>query len=486
MVRGVTAEGVAAFRGIPFAAPPFGSNRFRPPQPPASWDGVRDAAAFGPACPQTSLDPDPLRNAYFNPVTTGEDCLNLNVWTPDPGAARLPVMVWIHGGGYMTGSGSAVAHDGTTWARDGVVYVSLNYRMHVEGFLHLGGETANLGLLDQVAALEWVRDNIAGFGGDPDNVTIFGQSAGGVSVMHLLAMPGAAGLFRRAIAQSGSTRVIAPVDFARRVAARASELLGVDATPDAMRDLPTERILPAVVTMAFEYISPVYWGRESFLISPFRPVLDETLPTDVVTAIGGGMSAGVDLMAGCTRDEATFAMQPFGLLDNLEPTWLAAALDAFGVTLDDLDVYRQAARPAADAPELVAAAWTDWAFRMPALQMLDAHAPHAGRTYAYEFTWPSPTMPQLGSTHALELPFVSDALDTFIKHHPEHENPLGDDPPQALADRMHRAWLDFATTGDPGWPAYDSVARTAMRFDVDSGPLTDWGAPERHLWLRPR
>jgi para-nitrobenzyl esterase len=485
-VRGTVADGVAAFRGIPFAAPPFGANRFRPPQPPVAWDGVRDAIEFGPGCPQMSLDPNELRSGYFNPATTGEDCLNLNVWTPDPGTTGLPVMVWVHGGGYMTGAGSAAAHDGTTWARDGVVYVSINYRMHVEGFLYLGGDTANLGLRDQVAALGWVRDNITAFGGDPANVTIFGQSAGGVSVMHLLAMPSASGLFRRAIAQSGSTRVIAPVEFAGRVATRAGELLDVVPTPDAMRDLPSDRVVNAVVAMALEYISPVFWGRESFLVSPFRPVLDETLPTDVASAIAGGASAAVDLMAGSTRDEATFAMQPFGLLDDLEPTWLAAALDAFGVTLDDLEVYRRGSRPNAAPPELVQAAWTDWAFRQPTMQMLDAHAGHLGRTYAYEFTWPSPTFPQLGSTHALELPFVNDALDTFIEHHPQHENPLGNDPPQALADRMHRAWVDFATTGDPGWPPYDASTRTAMLFDERSEAAADWAGPERRLWLDPR
>jgi para-nitrobenzyl esterase len=485
-VRGTVSDGVAVFRGIPFAAPPFGPDRFRPPQPPAPWDGVRDATEFGAGCPQKSLDPDPLRSGYFNPATTGDDCLNLNVWTPDPGGAGLPVMVWIHGGGYMTGGGSAPAHDGASWARDGVVYVSVNYRMHVEGFLYLGGDTANLGLRDQVAALEWVRDNIAAFGGDPGNVTIFGQSAGGVSVMHLLAMPSAAGLFRRAIAQSGSTRVLAPVELATRIAARAGELLGVDPTPDAMRHLATDTVLAAVVMMAFEYISPVYWGRESFLISPFRPVLDDTLPTDVVSALTSGASAGVDLMAGSTRDEASFAMQPFGLLDNLEPTWLAAALDAFGVTLDDLRVYRHGSRQSAEAAELLMAAWTDWAFRVPAIEMLDAHAGHPGRTFAYEFTWPSPTFPQLGATHALELPFVNDGLAAFVKHHPEHENPLGDDPPQALADRMHRAWIDFAATGDPGWPAYDTRARTAMRFNVNSGPVSDWAAPERDLWMNAR
>jgi len=482
-VRGVVSDGVAVFKGIPFAAPPFGAKRFLPPRPPAAWDGVRDASQFGAAYPQRSLDPDPQRNGYFNPAVIGEDCLNLNVWTPDPSTSGLPVMVWIHGGGYMTGAGSAVAHDGTTFARDGVVYVSINYRMHIDGFLYLGGDTANLGLLDQVAALEWVRDNIANFGGDPGNVTIFGQSAGGVSVMHLLAMPPAVGLFRRAIAQSGSTRVLAPVDLATRIAARVGEILDVAPTPDAMRDLDTERLLACVVNMAFEYIAPVFWGREAFLISPFRPVMHETLPTDAITALASGMNADVDLMAGCTRDEATFAMQPFGLLDNLEPTWLATALDTFGVSLDDLDVYRHSTRPGADAPELLMAAWTDWAFRMPAIEMLDAHASGPARTYGYEFTWPSPSLPFMGSAHALELPFVFDGLDTFVKSHPEHENPLGDNAPQELADRMHRAWIDFATTGDPGWPAYDATSRTAMQFDLISGPARDWAAPERGLWL---
>jgi para-nitrobenzyl esterase len=392
-------------------------------------------------------------------------------------------MVWIHGGGYMTGSGSAPVHDGTTWARDGIVYVSVNYRMHVEGFLHLDGDAVNLGLQDQVAALRWVQDNIAAFGGDPGNVTVFGQSAGGVSVMHLLAMPSARGLFRRAIAQSGSTLVSAPGAFAERVVARAAELLGIEPTREAFSAVAPDDVLPAVVAFAFEYISPVYWGADSFLVSPFRPVVDGTvLPDRIEPAVRGGSIDGVDLMAGCTRDETTFAMFPFGLLDHLEESWLAAALDTFGVTVEMLAAAYGEERPGAALPELVQAAWTDWAFRLPALGLLDAHADRPGADYAYEFTWPSPTLPQLGSTHALEIPFVNDSLAAFAKAHPEHENPIGDDPPQELADRMHRAWVDFATTGDPGWPSYDAGARTAMRFDVESVAIDDWAASARSLW----
>jgi para-nitrobenzyl esterase len=482
-VRGARASGGSrtVFRGVPFAAPPFGANRFRPPQPVEPWDGVRDATVFGPPCPQRSLDPSPERNAYFNGGALGEDCLTLNVWTPDPGGAGLPVMVWIHGGGYMTGTGSAPVHGGVTWARDGVVYVSINYRLGVEGFLYLGGETANLGLLDQVAALRWVQDNVAAFGGDPDNVTVFGQSGGAVSVMHLLAMPSAHGLFRRAVVQSGSTKCPAPVPLAERIAARVAELLGVAPTVDAMRSLPIERTLDATVAMAFEYIAPIFWGRESFLISPFRAVIDgAVLPDGVIPQVAAGSAAGVDVMAGTTRDECTFAMQPLGLLTNLEPSWLEAALDAFGVSLAELDAYRKGSRPDADDTELVQAAWTDWAFRMPTIELLDTVAGRGERAYGYEFAWPSP-LPQLGATHALEIPFVNDILEPFAVAMPGHENPIGDDPPQALADRMHRAWVDFATTGDPGWPAYDAETRPHMVFDTESDLATDWAADSPFL-----
>lgn len=482
-VRGARAGGqVAVYRGIPYAAPPFGANRFRPPQPVAQWDGVRDATQFGPGCPQRSLDPNPERSGHFNPSVIGEDCLSLNVWSPDPGSSGLPVMVWIHGGGYMTGGGSAPVHDGATWARDGVVYVSINYRLGIDGFLHLDGGTPNLGLLDQVAALRWVQENIAAFGGDPGNVTVFGQSAGAVSVMHLLAMPSARGLFRRAIAQSGSTKCAADPALAGRIAARVADLLDVEPTADAFRGLPVERTLDATVAMAFEYIAPVFWGSESFLISPFRAVIDgEILPDGVLAQVASGNAHGVDVMVGTTRDECTFAMQPLGLLDHLEPTWLAAALGAFGVSLADLDVYRKGPRPDADDTELVQAAWTDWAFRVPSVELLEAHR---GRRFAYEFTWPSP-LPQLGATHALEIPFVNDMLAPFGAAMPAGENPIGDDPPQHLADRMHKAWIDFATTGDPGWPAYAAERRAYMRFDDHSEVADDWAAESPFLQSVP-
>jgi para-nitrobenzyl esterase len=419
----------------------------------------------------------------MSPPRIGLDCLNLNVRTPDVGATGLPVMVWIHGGGFMTGSGSSPIHDGITWARDGIVHVSINYRMSIDGWLFFGGDTANLGLRDQVAALQWVQDNIAAFGGDPGNVTIFGQSAGAVSVMHLLTAPSAAGLFRRAIAQSGSAMGAEDeVAFHDRVAARLGDQLGVEPTMAGLGAVPMDRLMSACGSLAIEYLSPAFWGAKSFMISAFRPFIDgEVLPEHVVPAVAAGASAGVDVMAGTTRDEMAFAMLPLGLLPEGVPPWTAMALDAFGLTDDDLDGYRKATRPGAPEGILGMAAWTDWAFRIPTIRLLEAHAPQPGRTFGYEFTWPSPA-PFAGAVHALEIPFVDDRLADFAAAHGQAINLIGDDAPQSLANAMHAAWIGFATNGDPGWAPYDVETRTTMRFDETSEPVNDLAGDERLMW----
>lgn len=202
-VLGNLSDGVYAFKGIPYAAPPFGANRFLPPRPLEPWSGVREAVAFGPKAPQLPY-PSPLDVLIPDDSTSGEDCLNLNIWSPELGAAGLPIMFWIAGGAFEHGTGAAPVYDGVRFARDGIVCVTINYRVGVDGFLYLSSGTANLGLLDQLAALAWVQENITFFGGDPGNVTIFGQSAGAMSVGMLLSAPRAVGLFRRAIAQSGA------------------------------------------------------------------------------------------------------------------------------------------------------------------------------------------------------------------------------------------------------------------------------------------
>jgi para-nitrobenzyl esterase len=480
-LRGRQADGVAVFRGIPFAAAPFGELRFRAPQPPAAWDGVRQATESGPGCPQPAAPEDPF-DRYFNPATTGPDCLTLDVWTPDPGGSGLPVMVWIHGGAYLTGTGSAPAHDGTSFARDGIVHVGINYRLGLEGFIHLEGEPANLGLRDQVAALQWVQENIAAFGGDPGAVTIFGQSAGGVSVMNLLAMPPARGLFRRAVAQSGSTMVTVAPEQALVQTRRLAELFGVEPTAAGFAAVDPERAAAAAMTFALGFVDPSTSGDEAFGISPFRAVLDpDTLPEPVSAAVAAGASRDVDLMAGSTHDETTGFLQLLGQLEQVDEGWAAAALHAFGRTDDDLETYRKASRPDAGRTELIQAAWTDWAFRMPTLRLLEAHR---GRCFGYEFTWASPALPPgFGSNHALEVPFVRDDLATFRGIGPAGEMVLGPDAPQQLATAMHRAWAEFAKTGDPGWAQYEAPTRTTMRFDATSEAVDDLAGPERELWV---
>jgi len=284
--------------------------------------------------------------------------------------------------------------------------------------------------------------------------------------------------------QSGSTLVAADRAFADRVVRRQAEILDVAPTPGAVGAVPLDRLLTGVASMAMEYLAPVFWGSDSFLISPYRPLVDGTiLAADVESAMRAGASAGVDVMAGATRDECTFAMAPLGMLVADPPAaWADAALGAFGVTGSDLEIYRTS-RPAANTGELIQAAWTDWAFRMPTLRMLDAHAAGPAATYAYEFSWPSPVFPEQGAVHAIEIPFVNDMLDQFVAGVPAAINPLGSAPPADLATTMHRAWIDFATTGDPGWPAYDTSDRAYMQFDAVSTPARDWGAPERKLWV---
>ena len=233
-------DGILSFKGIPYAAAPFGGNRFAAPGAAPSWDGVRDAVEYGPTAPKPPY-PSPIDRLLADPVIAGEDCLNLNVWTPAVDADRRPVLVWIHGGAFVNGSGAVSVYDGSTFARDGVVCVTVNYRLGVDGFLVIDGAPANRGLLDLVAALRWVRENIAAFGGDPDAVTIAGQSAGAMSVTTLLSMPAAAGLFRRAIAQSGAGHHVLPAATAAKVTTALADRLGVEPTVEGFAAVPVRR-----------------------------------------------------------------------------------------------------------------------------------------------------------------------------------------------------------------------------------------------------
>src|SRR6266851_9071291 len=262
-VEGRVTGGVASFNGLPFAAPPFGRHRFQPPQPAEPWTGVRHALARGQVPPQSPY-PEPFRSLLGDAGESGEDCLNLNVWTPEPIGQGLPVMVWIHGGAFLRGSGAMAGYDGSRFARDGVVCVTINYRLGADGFLWLGDGVANLGLLDQVAALRWVQENIEALGGDPTRVTIFGESAGAFSVATLMAMPRASGLFQRAVLQSGAGHHVISTEPAGLIGRNLCQKLGVPATREALAAAPISRCVDAQAELAAELAmrpDPTRWGE---------------------------------------------------------------------------------------------------------------------------------------------------------------------------------------------------------------------------------
>jgi carboxylesterase type B len=484
-LRGSVVDGVCSFLGVPFAASTSGANRLRAPQPVEPWDGVRDATAYGPAPPQVA--PPDAAGSEWDTSRSGADCLNLNVWTPDPAATGLPVMVWIQGGAFEIGS--TAAYNGGHFARDGVVCVVINWRVGADGFLYLGDEEANLGLLDQVAALEWVRDNITAFGGDPDNVTVFGESAGAMSIGVLLSMPRAAGLFRRAIPQSGAAHHVISAETGTRMARFLADKLGVPATREALAAVPVARLLAAQVELKADLVArpdPERWGQDVVAsLMPFQPVVDgHVIPARPLDRIVAGAAADVDLLVGTNTDDWRLFLAITGMIGQVNAQLLAGpvaehgylALGAYGLPVETALTAYRAHYPEASPGELLAAVQTDWWVRIPAIRLADAHVSSTSGTYMYEFAWPAPG---LGAVHAVEVPFVFDSLGRDARLF----GPLlGDDPPQELADTMHAAWVSFATSGDPGWPEYDLDRRTTMRFDAVSQLVEDPRAWERDLW----
>ena len=489
-VRGRYEQGVVAFKGIPFAAPPVGQRRFAAPVPPQPWDGVREASAFSPTPPQADLSSQRMPGLDLRPIVgeswrKGEDYLTLNVWTPDLGVQKLPVMVFIYGGAFVSGGSSTPLYDGARFAGDGVVLVSMNYRLGIEGFLPLPGGETNVGLRDQIAALTWVQDNIAAFGGDPNTVTIFGESAGALSVDTLLAVPSADGLFRRAISQSGGGQHTLSMEQATRVAVRLGEILGITPTREGFASLSFEQLiaaqsqlLPGSVDLTTAQDPDPTGGLTLFL-----PVRDGNLiSAQPVDAVRQGASATVDLLLGTNSQEMNLYYVPTGVLNLMDTDGTVCAyIRGRHPEPEKLVAAYRASRPDASSGALFSAIMTDWMFSLPTTRLAEAHAPHAGGTYRYEFAWPSPTFDnKLDACHGLELGFVFDTLDTPGLTGPE--GMVGENPPVELARRVHTTWITFATTGDPGWVPYNTQQRSVMRINTTWEIITDPRPVERQAW----
>jgi para-nitrobenzyl esterase len=488
-VAGESNDGVHTFRGIPYGRPPVGGLRFRASQPPEPWTGVREATSFGSIAMQNPSPLEGLFGAAERPPMN-EDCLYLNVWTPGLDSARRPVMVWIHGGAFVTGSGSTPWYDGTRFASRGdVVVVTINYRLGALGFLHLtdlAGESfagsGNAGILDQAAALAWVRDNIAAFGGDPGNVTIFGESAGAMSVGTLLALPAARGLFHRAILQSGAASNAMTRERANEVAGQMLEALNIPREQAAtIRDVPVADLLAA---QAKVYLSSDSGGL------PFQPMVDgDSLPELPLDAVGHGSASGVSVLAGTTRDEMRLftAFDPSSAVKD-EADLLARCVPLFGSEERGrraIEAYRQA-RPEGTVADVWPAIMTDQVFRVPAARLLDRQSAQTDQTWSYLFAWATPAFGgALGSCHALEIPFVFNNLDK-----PGASALTGPVTPemQTLAEHMQDAWIAFARTGDPNhaglprWERYEPQRRATMIFDTACALEDNAGCEQLALW----
>lgn len=473
-VRGAREGGLEVYRGIPYVAPP---GRFRPPVPHEPWSGVRDALAFG--CDAVQPPPAGLTGMLGEPRAQSEDCLTLNVWTPGSDAARRPVLVWVHGGGFTTGSSASPLYDGATLARRGdVVVVSFNYRLGILGLLthptladERTGALGSWGFLDQIAALEWVRDNVAAFGGDPGNVTIFGESAGAASVSLLAVAPAARGLFRRVIAQSASP-VPAPLDRAVEAADALFAELGCR-TREAL-----EAVEPQAFTKALAVWSPIVTAGRT---AP-RPVLDGvTLTAGPYAAVDAGATRDLELIVGSNRDEMKLLLFEDPKRGTLDAAGLEKRLSRVleGDPGNVIACYRdaRAARGESVEPwELWIAIQSDRMIRVPTLRLAERHAARGGASHAYLFTWESPVGP-LGACHALELPFCFGTLgapgvDRFAGSGPEAER---------LAHEMQDAWLAFARGAEP-WPRFDAERRATRVFGRASSLEDAPREPERAFW----
>jgi len=472
-LQGIRSNDVIQFRGVPYTEAPEGEFRFSRARPVAAWTGVRDAGSHGLIAPQP---PSPLRQAIgeASEPPQGEDCLSLTISTPAVDREKRPVVVWVHGGHYMTGAGSLDWYDGAELSKEGkLVTVGVNYRLGAFGYLHYPGVSdGTMGISDILAALEWAQDHIVQFGGDPDRVTIMGQSAGAHAIMCLLAMRKARGLFQRAILQSAPAS-LAPLSEAKALenGSRLLEILNVNqrdpqAITAQLNALSTTQILQASGKLAQEI------ARFGQIVLPFMPVVDSLSTADrfiEMTATGAG-EAGIDLIMGTNREEANIIL---GNIKSLDPAVVNERFVALTGEEGAIDRYRWR-RPGGSTIDLVSDLTTDYTFLLPTLKLAESVHKAGSRTWVYQFDW-APLGSPFKACHGIELPFIFGNFEAYkdvpILHGADPEVAVG------LTAAIRRAWIGFIQTGNPGvaipWPAYEPVQRQTMRYASIIGAAGD-------------
>lgn len=464
-LQGIREHGAVIWKGVPFAEPPVGELRFQAPRPPQPWQGVKEALHFGPIAPQPVYEGASMFGSGSEPPVQSEDCLYLNIWASDKSTQKRPVMVWIHGGSFVTGAGSIPLYDGTSLAVNGdMIVITINYRLGPFGFLNLSsyGDDyhANVGLLDQIAALEWIKNNIEAFGGDPERVTVFGESAGAMSIASLLAMPAAKGLFQGAIMQSGASQAM-PAETSRQIADGFVQALGVgEQDLSKLYTASTEEILQAGNRVS-ETLANDTWALL------FQPTIHpHTLPVEPVQAIKDGSAKHIPLIIGTNLEEGTlFFNQPTQLMNEAQIVKIVQAVlgeDTHGVSKQ----YPLTVRGHADL-------MTDLFFWRAALQYAEAQIGHAP-VWMYRFDWCQPGHPLLGTaTHGAEIAFAFNNLPLFA-----HLGLEIDEDTYNLAEQMQTAWINFAhnsmpVTSNLPWSDYDLKDRSTMLFNRELNVVHD-------------
>lgn len=468
-LQGSRAGEVLSFKRVPYAANPYlAANRFKAPQPMPAWAGVRDATKAGPMPPQPSRAPG-------GGLAGAPDDLTLNIWAP-VNAKGAPVLVWLPGGAFYRVDAGETWYDGSAFARQGVVVVAVNYRVGIDGFMWVEGMPPNRGFLDQVAALQWVRQNIAAFGGAPDKVTLAGQSAGAQSVMALMGMPAAKGLFQQAIAQSPPQRPLFP-DQARRVAEATAAELKVASSAQALASVPIADMIGATERMVVDLRNRAKWGPIGGQ-PPYLPVVDGTVVTDTpLASLTRYAQRDMPLLIGCTDEEARLYLVPSGAIDRIAEPAVGGALKAAKLPDNAAQVYAQVRANATPGDQL-AAFESDNTFRISALRFAENRAAAGAPTWYYHFAWQSPGFGgRLGAAHVVDVPFVFNTLAS-----PQARPFIGGAGHQPLADTMFGHWLRFVKTGNPGWDRYDLTRRLTMRFDTTSTVVSDPLPERRQLW----